>query len=245
VKPPLEMPTELYSQHEFELQRVDYSAPEAAGRIGGVQAGVPLWMGVWTLDQVLCPEESDEVRAFMAQIRGATRRFLGRDIGRPYPKAHAGGFAGMTRPDASPFDGTATSWSEAITADSDSQVTLRGLPVGLTLGVGDYIGFHWVATEASSRADLARLRPGRRRRGRQRTGQSHRHVGAADPGGGAGGRHRLPQPAGVRDGADHRPVEAAGRSASGSRSRAARSSASRTSGDEEHRRAGDGGDRGW
>jgi hypothetical protein len=55
----------------------------------------------------------------------------------------------MVRPDASPFDGTATDWSEVINADGDSRVTLEGLPVGFTLGLCDYVGFSWVATETS------------------------------------------------------------------------------------------------
>jgi hypothetical protein len=149
MKPPIEMPAGLYSQHSFELQRVDFGAPEASGRQGGVQAGFPLWSAVYTLDPVLLIDESDQVRAFNAKMRGATRRFLGRDIGRPYPKAHSAGFAGMIRPDASPFDGTATAWSESITVDGDSEVTLAGLPAGFELGLGDYIGFNWVATETS------------------------------------------------------------------------------------------------
>jgi hypothetical protein len=144
------MPAALYSQHEFELQRIDYSAPEAGGRVSGVQAGFPLWGATYTLDPTLLPDESDTVRAFNSQLRGQTRRILGRDISRPYPKAHSSGFDGMTRPDASPFDGTATAWSEAITADGDSQVTLEGLPPELLeLGLCDYIGFSWVATESS------------------------------------------------------------------------------------------------
>lgn len=148
MKAPLEMPTDFYASQEFELQRVDYSAPEASGRMGGVQAGFPLWMGTWTID-VVGPEESDAFRAFMAQIRGATRRFLGRDRFRLYPSAYSRGFAGMTRAGGGAFDGSATTWSEAITADSDSEVTLNGLPAGFVLSQGDYVGFHWVATETS------------------------------------------------------------------------------------------------
>lgn len=147
MKPPLEMPTDFYSQVEFDILRVDYSAPEGSGRQGGVQAGFPLFYAVYTLD-VVGPDETDEIIAFKDQARGQTRRFLGRDLTRPYPKAYPRGFAGMTRPDASPFDGTATAWSEAINADGDSLVTLEGLPAGFELGKRDYIGFHWVATSA-------------------------------------------------------------------------------------------------
>jgi len=148
VKPPIEMPTDYYSQVDFDIQRVDFGAPEASGRVGGVQAGFPLWLATWTID-VVGMDESDAIRAFKDSIRGATRRFLGRDLVRPYPKAHPGGFAGMLRAGGGAFDGTATDWSEVITADDDSEVTLEGLPVGLELGQGDYIGFEYAATEDS------------------------------------------------------------------------------------------------
>jgi hypothetical protein len=148
MKQPFDMPVRSVSRQQFELLRVDYSAPEASGRIGGVQAGFPLWMGAWQLAEMR-PEKSDEWRAFMSSIRGSNRRFLGRDQKRTYPKAYASGFTGMTRAGGGAFDGSATSWSENITADDDSEVTLTGLPAGFVMSQGDYIGFHWVATEES------------------------------------------------------------------------------------------------
>jgi hypothetical protein len=149
VKAPIDPPTSGAAQQQFELQRVDYGSPEAGGRVAGVQAGVPLWQLVWTLGNVGVTR-SDAWRAFMSQIRGATRRFLGRDLGRPYPKAHLAGFAGMTRAGGGSFDGSASSWSETITADGDSQVTLNGLPAStLTLSQGDYIDFRYNATETA------------------------------------------------------------------------------------------------
>lgn len=148
MKAPFEMPARGAAGQYFELQRVDYAAPEAGGRIGGVQAGPPLWSGLWSLTDMTVAR-SDEWRAFFARLRGATRRFIGRDRKRPFPKAHASGFGGMTRAGGGAFDGSATAWSEAINADGDSQVTLTNLPVGLVLSQGDYIGFRWTATEAS------------------------------------------------------------------------------------------------
>lgn len=147
MKAPLEMPTSGMSQQIFEPQRVDYAAPDASGRVGGVQAGFPLWLATWTIGAVGA-RKSDAFRAFMLQLRGATRRFLGRDLGRPYPLAHSAGFGGMVKAGGGAFTGDATSWSEAITADGDSQVTLRNLPVGLTLSQGDYVGFRWNATSS-------------------------------------------------------------------------------------------------
>lgn len=148
MKPPLDLPTDFYSQIGFDIQRVDYTAPEAGGRIGGVQAGFPLWLGTWTLD-TLGPDESDAIRAFGDRMRGQTRLFLGRDLLRPYPNAYPSGFAGMVRAGGGAFDGSATSWSETITADGDSQVELQGLPAAFEFNIGDYVGFHWVATETS------------------------------------------------------------------------------------------------
>jgi len=148
VKEPIEMPTSYFAAVHYELQRVDYAAPEGGGRVAGVQAGFPLWSGVWTID-VVGRDQSDALRAFFLEVRGATRRFLGRDTLRPYPKAHAGGFAGMNRAGGGAFDGTADAWSETIAADGDSEVTLENLPAGLVLSQGDYVGFTWEATESA------------------------------------------------------------------------------------------------
>jgi hypothetical protein len=52
MKAPITPPTSGAAQQQFELQRVDYGAPEAGGRVGGVQAGFPLWKLVWTLGNV-------------------------------------------------------------------------------------------------------------------------------------------------------------------------------------------------
>lgn len=147
MKAPLTPPTAGAAQQQFELLRVDYGAAEASGRIGGVQAGEPLWQLVWTLGNV-GRDRSDAWRAFVSQVRGAMRRFLGHDLARPYPKAYLStGFAGMTRAGGGAFDGTATDWSETITADDDSEITLTGLPAGFVLDLGDYIGFEYEATE--------------------------------------------------------------------------------------------------
>lgn len=148
MKSPIEMPTSGASLQSFEIQRVDFAAPEASGRIGGVQAGFPLWAGEWTIGRI-GTDRSDDFRAFLSEIRGATRRFLARDLARPYPKAHISGFSGMTRAGGGSFDGTATSWSESIDSNDDSNISLTNLPTGFTLSKGDYIGFRWTATESA------------------------------------------------------------------------------------------------
>ena len=108
MKAPVAMPDMYVSQQQFELQRVDFVSPEASGRLNGVQAGFPLWSGVWTLARMPV-ENSDEWRAFLTATRGQTRRFIGRDIARSYPRAYPDGFAGMTRAGGGSFDGTSSS----------------------------------------------------------------------------------------------------------------------------------------
>lgn len=148
MKAPIEMPSAGFVMQQFEIQRIDYGAPEAGGRLNGVQAGFPLWSGIWTVGNT-GRDRTDELRAFMAQIRGATRRFLARDLLRPYPKAHLDGFAGMMKAGGGAFTGAATGWSENIASDGDCEITLENLPEDFTLDLGDYIGFSWVAEESS------------------------------------------------------------------------------------------------
>jgi hypothetical protein len=145
MKAPIEMPTMYVAQQQFEPQRVDFGAPEASGRLGGVQAGSTLWSGVWTLGRM--PEaNSDEWRAFLRTIRGATRRFIGRDLARQYPKLYPDGFGAFGA-----FTGAASTWSESINSDGDSAVTLHlgAAAAGLVLSVGDYIDFRYSASETA------------------------------------------------------------------------------------------------
>lgn len=145
MKAPIEMPTLYVAQQQMELQRIDYSAPEASGRIGGVQAGFPLWSGVWTLGRM--PEDnSDEWRAFVSGLRGATRRFIGRDLARQYPKEYPDGFGAFGA-----FTGTAADWSQSINADGDCELTLNlgAAAAGLILSVGDGVDFRYTTTETS------------------------------------------------------------------------------------------------
>lgn len=146
MKAPLVMPTSGMSQQSFEPQRIDYSAPEAGGRIGGVQAGFPLWFATWTVGTIGAAK-SDEIRSFLAELRGAIRWFYGGDLARPYPKQYRDGFSGMTRFNGSAFDGSATSWSQSVDSNADQLLTLHGLPSGFVMGTLDYVGFKWTATD--------------------------------------------------------------------------------------------------
>lgn len=129
----------------FEIQRIDYAAPEASGRQGGVQAGWPLWAARYEIDRS-DPDSADLWQAFFDRLRGRQRRFYAIDPTRRFPKAYRFGFGGLVRAGTSTaFTGPATSWSQTITAGGDAQLTLNGLPAGLVIGIGDMIGFRWDA----------------------------------------------------------------------------------------------------
>jgi hypothetical protein len=143
LKAPLEMPTMYVAQQQFELQRVDYAAPEGSGRVGVVQAGFPLWSATYTLGR-MPPAYSDQWEAFIRGLRGATRRFLGRDLSRQYPLLYPDGFGAF-----GVFTGGAASWSQTIDSNGDAQLTLNlgAAAAGLTLSPGDGIDFRYPATE--------------------------------------------------------------------------------------------------
>lgn len=133
----------------FDIERVDFGAPQAGGRQGGVQAGWPLWQARFELDRV-DPESADLWRAFFARLRGRIRRFYSWDVTRPFPLKYRGGFAGLNRAAGGAFDGSALGWSQTIITGGDARLALTGLPVGLEISVGDYIGFKWDAAGAAA-----------------------------------------------------------------------------------------------
>ncbi|MEM6265889.1 MAG: hypothetical protein AAF707_00060 [Pseudomonadota bacterium] len=128
----------------LQVERVDYAAPEASGRQGGVQAGWPLWSARFEMDRI-DPVSADQWCAFVDRLRGRINRFYSYDPTRTFPLAYPSGFAAFAG-----FAGAAASWSQAIQADGSAELTLTGLPVGLALGLGDYVGFKWDASGAAA-----------------------------------------------------------------------------------------------
>lgn len=134
----------------FGIERVDFAAPEASGRQGGVQAGWPLWSARYELDRS-DPDSADLWQAFFDRLRGRIRRFYAIDPKRRMPKLYRFGFGGMVRAGTStPFDGTATSWLQLTDSNGDARITLNGLPAGLQISTGDMIGFRWDAAGAGA-----------------------------------------------------------------------------------------------
>lgn len=129
----------------FDIERVDFGAPEASGRQGGVQAGWPLWSARFEIDR-MDPDSGDQWQAFLDRLRGRLRRFYAIDPVRRFPLAYRGGFSGI----AAGFSGAASSWSQSIDSAGDARITLNGLPAGLIISAGDYIGFRWDAAGAGA-----------------------------------------------------------------------------------------------
>lgn len=118
---------------KFELDRVDYVAPETAGRTGGVQAGFPRWTGTWPVATV-SRLKSDEVRAFVADQEAPGSRFYGYEPGRERPRFHQDGV---------PFTHSPAGWSQAIGTDGKMWLTLTEVMPGMVMSRGDYVGFIW------------------------------------------------------------------------------------------------------
>ena len=141
----IDMPSHGIRDTIFEPLRFDAGAPERGGRVGGVTLGFPLWEAQWMLVNNMTEQASEEWRAFLIRLRGSQRWFFGFDHKRRFPRTYPGGFSGMTRAGGGTFPGSATSWSQNIDAHSDAIVTLNGMPNGLIMQTGDYIGFKWDA----------------------------------------------------------------------------------------------------
>ena len=134
----------------FSIERIDYAAPEASGRQGGVQAGWPLWSARYEIERV-DPDSADLWQAFFDRLRGRIRRFYAIDPTRRFPRAHRFGFTGLVRAWTTiPFTGVAAAWSQSIDANGNALLTLHGLPEGLAISVGDYVGFRWDAAGAGA-----------------------------------------------------------------------------------------------
>ncbi len=145
------MPVRGAALQYFEPQTVDFLSPEAGGRGGAIAAGSDLWAAEWQLGK-MGARTSDIWRAWAARVATSRRSFVARDLARPYPLKYVlQGFAAMTQADGSgPFTGAASDWSQSIDGEGEPQLTLEGLPSGMILQTGDYVGFKWDSAGADA-----------------------------------------------------------------------------------------------
>jgi hypothetical protein len=141
---PRPMPSTGVGSQVFEPQQVAYETAEAGGDSYGIGAGFPRWQAQWSLASGISPRQSDDWRAFLASLKGSMRTFLGRDFERPFPRLYGQGFGGMSRAAGGAFDGSLTTWSQAMTGDGQALLSLTGLPAGFVLSQGDYADFRWL-----------------------------------------------------------------------------------------------------
>lgn len=120
----------------FEPQ---YRMVESTTRGGSPQV-VGIAPDLWTMrytTEPLSETMAEQVRAWLATLRGGQRFFKAYDPLREYPQGYAAGFTGLTRAvGGGLFDGTATISAVAATLDS---LTLSTLPAGFALSPGDMI----------------------------------------------------------------------------------------------------------
>lgn len=146
----LSPPERGITRQQFEIEEVDALSPETSGRLGGVTLGFPLWRARWELSRNLTRDMSDEWRAFFSRLRKSKRPFLAYDRDRLFPRAYPQGFATMTKVGGAAFDGTGDSWAQTIDADGNALLDVEGLPSGLHLQQGDYVGFKWDSSGATA-----------------------------------------------------------------------------------------------
>lgn len=124
---------------KFDLRRQDLMAPEASGKVGGVQMGWPLWAAEYESEAV-SDHEAHLWGAWVRRQRGAINRFIATDPTRWYPRAYMpdGEFEG-----GFPYgwNGDATSFS--LNGDR-TEVTLT-LPHGIVISPSDLLGFRWAS----------------------------------------------------------------------------------------------------
>lgn len=118
--------TTFWPLHRQELSR------EASGRAQGKDLGDPLWRASYTTSPAHI-RDAQALEAALISLRGVVGSFLAHDVRRPFPAAHPDG------------DFADTGQIGTLYADNAFHIQLTGLPSGLTLSPGDYLGFQYGA----------------------------------------------------------------------------------------------------
>lgn len=118
-----------FAQQTFDLQERQEISTLAGGQTIGKSFSSALWAGEWTTG----PEYFDDAVTFEAMLRsldGVIGTFTAYDVRRPYPKAYPTG------------NFTDSGQINAIESNNKA-MSLKNLPNGFTLAVGDYLSFSY------------------------------------------------------------------------------------------------------
>jgi hypothetical protein len=144
---PIPMPTTGFVEADFNPMRRQSAGVFASGRDLVIDNGQPQWS--FTLKtKPLFNAEIGQWKAWRDALRGGGRFALVYDPWREYPHAYMpkGWTAGMTRWDASAWDGTAVLGAisnSGLDAIGRDVVQLWDLPNALAMNPGDYVGLQW------------------------------------------------------------------------------------------------------
>ena len=148
----IQMPDKA-SEVGFDIDPANVLARQGSGAVGGLSNGWPIWRMEAYLSQQTQIANSDNWTAFIDSLNGSLNQFLATDLTRPLPLLY------MASGLPSGFDGTPTSWTQALDDDGNPIITLTdtSMPDGFTLSPRDYIGLKWVNGDSLERRSLHRV----------------------------------------------------------------------------------------
>lgn len=117
-----------FTQASFDLLQRQESSRTAGGDAIGKDLGPGLWVGEWTT----VPSAFDDAVTYEAMLRsldGVIGTFNAYDLRRPYPKANP--------------SGSFTDSGAIASVQSAKALTLKSLPAGFVISVGDYFHFDY------------------------------------------------------------------------------------------------------
>lgn len=126
----------------IRLRRMDLSAPESSGRVGGVQMGFPIWLGEYELP-VLSDLDFQLWQSWIARQRGAINAFRATDPRRWYPWAYRPKNLGGGHSGAGGFPGGWNGDATGFSLSGDRSTVTVSIPSVTVITPGDLIGFRW------------------------------------------------------------------------------------------------------
>lgn len=120
----------------FYLEPMIEVTPLRSGKQVAKDLGPNLWRAKYQ-GPPMGEADFGEIRGWYDSLT-STEVFLGYDVYREYPRAYRAGWGGLLVA-GSPFNGT----GQINTITGSKTVALKTLPIGLILGIGDYLAFDY------------------------------------------------------------------------------------------------------